>query len=39
MRLAREDQIRFAKALINPPMPNARLALAAKRHAEPVERR
>ena len=39
MRLAREDQIRFAEALINPPQPNARLARAAKRHAELIERR
>jgi uncharacterized protein (DUF1778 family) len=34
MRLTREDQIRFAEALIDPPRPNARLARAAKRHAE-----
>ncbi|QDJ12252.1 Hypothetical protein HVPorG_05060 (plasmid) [Roseomonas mucosa] len=27
MRLAREDQIRFAEALINPPKPNERLTL------------
>jgi uncharacterized protein (DUF1778 family) len=39
MRLAREDQIRFAEALINPPPPNPRLARAAKRHAELIERR
>ena len=39
MRLARQDQIRFAKALINPPKPNARLKRAAKRHAALVERR
>lgn len=39
MRLAREDQIRFAKALINPPKPNERLIRAAKRHAEMIERR
>jgi uncharacterized protein (DUF1778 family) len=38
MRLAREDQIRFAEALINPPQPNARLTRAAKRHAELIER-
>ena len=31
--------IRFAEALINPPQPNARLARAAKRHAELIERR
>ena len=29
MRLAREDQIRFAEALINPPKANERLARAA----------
>lgn len=34
MRLAREDQIRFAEALIDPPQPNAKLTRAAKRHAE-----
>jgi uncharacterized protein (DUF1778 family) len=34
LRLSREDQIRFAEALINPPKANARLARAAKRHAE-----
>ncbi len=39
MRLAREDQVRFAKALINPPKPGARLVRAAKRHADLVERR
>lgn len=39
MRLAREDQIRFAEALINPPKPNERLARAAKLHAELIERR
>ncbi|MEO3431753.1 DUF1778 domain-containing protein [Inquilinus sp. CAU 1745] len=39
MRLARADQIRFAQALIEPPAPNARLARAAKRHADLVERR
>jgi len=39
MRLAREDQIRFAEALINPPKPNKRLARAAKRHAALIERR
>lgn len=38
MRLAREDQIRFAEALINPPKPNERLDRAAKRHAELIER-
>lgn len=39
LRLAREDQIRFAEALIHPPEPNARLARAAKRHAELIARR
>ncbi len=39
LRLAREDQIRFAEALINPPQPNARLAHAAKRHAELIKPR
>lgn len=39
MRLAHEDQIRFAEALINPPKARARLARAVKRHAELIERR
>ncbi len=39
MRLAREDQIRFAEALINPPKSNKLLARAASRHAELIERR
>lgn len=39
MRLAREDQMRFAAALIDPPEPNERMARAAKRHAELIERR
>lgn len=39
LRLSREDQIRFAEALINPPKPNDRLVRAARRHAERVERR
>ena len=39
IRLAREDQIRFAEALLNPPKPNERLTRAAKRHAELIERR
>jgi hypothetical protein len=37
MRLACEDQIRFAEALINPPVPGARGKRAAKRSAELVE--
>lgn len=32
LRLTAEDQARFAKALIDPPAPNAKLANAAKRH-------
>ena len=39
MRLARDDQIRFAEALIPAPRSNARLARAAKRHAELIGRR
>lgn len=32
LRLAREDQVRFAEALIDPPKPTRRLTAAAKRH-------
>ncbi len=39
MRMAREDQIRFAQALIDPPKPNDLLRRAAKRHADLIERR
>ena len=39
MRLARDDQMRFAEALSNPPKPNARLARAAKRHADLIKQR
>ncbi|OHV79253.1 DUF1778 domain-containing protein [Rhizobium sp. LCM 4573] len=39
LRLATEDQVRFAKPLIDPPAPNARLARAAKRHADLIARR
>lgn len=39
MRLAREDQIRFAEALVNPPQPGEQLKRAAKRHAELVQPR
>jgi uncharacterized protein (DUF1778 family) len=39
MRLARQDQIRFAEALINPPKPSSRWKRAAKRHAELIEPR
>lgn len=34
LRLSREDQLRFAEALIHPPQANDRLTRAAKRHAE-----
>lgn len=34
LRLSREDQVRFAEALIDPPEANERLKRAAKRHAE-----
>jgi len=34
IRLSRADQIAFAKALINPPAPNAKLLAAKRRHAE-----
>jgi len=34
LRLSRADQIAFAKALINPPAPNAKLLAAKRRHAE-----
>jgi len=33
LRLTREDQIRVAEALINPPKANARLIRAARTHA------
>jgi uncharacterized protein (DUF1778 family) len=33
IRLSRDDQTAFAKALINPPAPNARLVAAKRRHA------
>lgn len=39
MRLAREDQIRFAEALIAPPKPNDRLRQAARHHASFVQPR
>lgn len=39
LRLAREDQLRFAEALINPPEPGERLRSAARRHARLVEQR
>ena len=34
LRFTAEDQMRFAKALIDPPAPNAKLTRAAKRHAD-----
>jgi len=39
LRLSREAQIQFAKALIDPPEPNERLKRAFRRHSELVERR
>ncbi|HLP67861.1 MAG TPA: DUF1778 domain-containing protein [Rhizobium sp.] len=39
LRLTTEDQVRFAKVLIDPPASNARLARAAKRHADLIARR
>lgn len=39
LRLGREDQIRFAEALIHPPKPSRRLIRAAKRHAALVQPR
>lgn len=38
MRMAREDQVRFAEALVDPPKPNARLVRAAKRHRRVIPR-
>ncbi len=37
MRLSAEDQVRFAKAVINPPAPNAALKRAMRRYRESVE--
>lgn len=39
LRLTREDQIRLAEALINPPKANARLTRAAKTHARLIASR
>jgi uncharacterized protein (DUF1778 family) len=39
MRLTREDQVRFAQALLDPPAPNENLVRAARRHAELVQPR
>lgn len=36
MRLSRQDQIRFAETLIDPPKANETLRRAAKRHSELV---
>lgn len=36
LHLSREDQVRFAEALIDPPLPNERLVRAARRHSELV---
>ncbi len=36
LRLSRSDQVRFAKALINPPAPSAALKRARKRHQKLV---
>ncbi len=36
LRLSREDQVRFAEALLEPPQPVDRLARAARRDAECV---
>jgi uncharacterized protein (DUF1778 family) len=33
IKLSRTDQIAFAKALIDPPAPNAKLVAAKRRHA------
>lgn len=37
IRLSAEDQARFAKALIQPPAPNAVLKRAMRRHAKNVD--
>ena len=37
LRLSAEDQVRFAKALIDPPAPNAALKRAMRRYRESVE--
>lgn len=39
IRLAAQDQARFAQALINPPAPNAALKRALRLHAKSVETR
>ncbi len=39
LRLTTKDQVRFAKVLIDPPAPNARLARAAKHHVDLIARR
>jgi uncharacterized protein (DUF1778 family) len=39
LKLSRDDQIVFAKALIDPPASNAKLASAKRRHAALIEKR
>ncbi|AOH85650.1 hypothetical protein AWL63_18610 [Sphingomonas panacis] len=39
LRLAREDQIRFAQALVDPPRANEKLVRAARRHADLIQAR
>jgi uncharacterized protein (DUF1778 family) len=34
IKLSRQDQVSFAKALLTPPKPNAKLKAAAKRHVD-----
>jgi uncharacterized protein (DUF1778 family) len=38
LRLSRDDQIQFAKAFIEPLLPNQRLMNAAQRHTELIAR-
>lgn len=37
LRLTADDQARFAQALLHPPLPNAALKQALRRHVENVE--
>jgi uncharacterized protein (DUF1778 family) len=39
LRMARADQIAFARALIDPPAPNEKLVGARRRHAALIEKR
>ena len=39
IRLSAQDQARFARALLNPPAPNAALRQALRRHAKDVDAR